>query len=48
MNALRPLLHKVARREAIVEERMEFENIQQNPDRLKSRGPHSLDERFEQ
>ena len=38
MKSLRPLLVKVARREAIVEERMELENVQQNPNRLNARG----------
>lgn len=47
MQVLRPLLAKVARREAVVDERMEYENILQNPDRLKSRG-YTIEERVKE
>lgn len=35
---LRPLLQKIARREAVVQERIELEHLQQNPERLTARG----------
>jgi hypothetical protein len=42
---LRPLLQKVARREAVVLERIELEQLQQNPDRLTARGPNAREAR---
>ena len=36
---LRPLIQKITRREAIVQERIELEHIQLNPERLTARGP---------
>jgi hypothetical protein len=42
---LRPLLSEVSRREQIVQERIELEHIQMNPERLSARGPHAREER---
>lgn len=42
---LRPLLSEVSRRELIVQERIELEHIQMNPERLSARGPHAREER---
>ncbi len=42
---LRPLLQKIARREAVVQERIELEHIMLNPERLKARGPNAREER---
>jgi hypothetical protein len=42
---LRPLLQKVSRRETVVLERIELEQLQQNPDRLTARGPNAREAR---
>jgi hypothetical protein len=42
---LRPLLAKIAKREAIVEERVELEVLMQNPERLTARGPKAREDR---
>ena len=42
---LRPLLQKIAKREAIVLERIELEHIQLNPERLTARGPQAREDR---
>lgn len=42
---LRPLLQKIARREAVVQERIELEHLQMNPERLTARGPNAREER---
>jgi hypothetical protein len=42
---LRPLLQKIAKREAIVLERIELEHIQLNPERLTARGPQARQDR---
>jgi len=42
---LRPLLSKIARREAVVLERVELEHIQLNPERLTARGPKAREDR---
>lgn len=42
---LRPLLLKIAKREAIVEERIELEHIMLNPERLTARGPNAREDR---
>jgi HEPN domain-containing protein len=42
---LRPLLQKIAKREAVVQERIELEHIQMNPERLTARGPNAREER---
>lgn len=42
---LRPLLQKVSRREAVVQERIDLEHLQQNPERLTARGPNAREER---
>ena len=42
---LRPLLQRIARREAIVLERIELEHIQLNPERLTARGPNAREDR---
>jgi protein regulator of cytokinesis 1 len=38
LEEMRPILRLIERREAIVKERMEYENLQKDPDRLKQRG----------
>ena len=43
---LKPILQKIARREGIVQERVELEHIQLNPERLTARGPNAREERF--
>lgn len=43
---LRPLLQKVARREAVVQERIDLEHLQMNPERLTARGPNAREERY--
>ena len=45
VDELRPLLQKIAKREAIVLERIELEHIQLNPERLTARGPQARQER---
>lgn len=42
---LKPILQKIARREVIVQERVELEHIQLNPERLTARGPNAREER---
>jgi len=42
---LRPLLSEITRRETVVQERIELEHIQMNPERLSARGPHAREER---
>jgi hypothetical protein len=42
---IRPLLSKISRRESIVQERVELEHIQLNPERLTARGPNAREER---
>lgn len=42
---LRPLLQKIAKREAVVLERIELEHIQLNPERLTARGPQARQDR---
>ena len=42
---LRPLLAKIAKRENIVEERVELEHLMQNPERLTARGPKAREDR---
>lgn len=42
---LRPILSKIARREAAVGERIELEHLQSNPERLTARGPNAREER---
>lgn len=43
---MRPLLARVNRREAVVEERMELEVLMMNPERLTARGPKAREDRF--
>jgi hypothetical protein len=43
---LRPLLQKISRREAVVQERVELEHLMQNPERLTARGPNAREERY--
>ena len=43
---LRPLLQKVARRETVVQERIDLEHLQMNPERLTARGPNAREERL--
>lgn len=42
---LRPLLAKINKREAIVNERLELETLMMNPERLTARGPNAREER---
>ena len=42
---LRPLLQKVSRREAWVQERLQLEALQMNPERLTARGPKAREDR---
>lgn len=42
---LKPILQKVARRETVVQERIELEHLQMNPERLTARGPNAREER---
>mmetsp|Transcript_17378 Transcript_17378/g.23895 ORF Transcript_17378/g.23895 Transcript_17378/m.23895 type:complete len:628 (-) Transcript_17378:135-2018(-) len=42
---LKPILQKIARREGVVQERVELEHIQLNPERLTARGPNAREER---
>lgn len=42
---LRPILAKIARRENVIQERIELEHIQLNPERLIARGPNAREER---
>jgi hypothetical protein len=42
---LRPLLQKVTRREAVVQERIDLEHLQMNSERLTARGPNAREER---
>lgn len=43
---LKPILQKIARREGVVQERVELEHIQLNPERLTARGPNAREERL--
>ena len=43
---LRPILQKISRRETVVQERIELEHIQLNPERLTARGPNAREERL--
>ena len=45
MDVLRPILHKIARREAIIKERVELEHIMLDPERLRARGPKAREDR---
>lgn len=45
VEALRPLLQKIARREVVAQERIELEHIQMNPERLSARGPNAREDR---
>jgi hypothetical protein len=45
VDELKPILQKVARRENVVQERVELEHIQMNPERLTARGPNAREER---
>ena len=47
LEELRPILVKISRREAIVAERIELEQIMLNPERLTARGPKARDDRCE-
>ena len=42
---LRPMLSEISRREVVVQERVELEHLQMNPERLSARGPHAREER---
>ena len=42
---LKPILLKIARRETIINERIELEHSQMNPERLTARGPNAREER---
>lgn len=42
---LRPLLKIIARRETVIQERIELEHLQLNPERLTARGPNAREER---
>lgn len=42
---LRPLLLRIAKREAVVEERVELEHLMTNPERLTARGPKAREDR---
>jgi hypothetical protein len=46
VDELRPILNKIARREAIIQERVELEHIQLNPERLIARGPKAREDRY--
>lgn len=43
---LRPILSKISKREIIINERIELEHLQLNPERLIARGPNAREERF--
>ena len=45
MEELRPILLKIQSREALVEDRIELERLQLNPDRLKNRSANAFAER---
>ena len=45
VDVLRPILHKIARREAIIKERVELEHIMLDPERLRARGPKAREDR---
>jgi hypothetical protein len=42
---LRPLLKIISRRETVIQERIELEHLQLNPERLTARGPNAREER---
>lgn len=42
---LKPILLKISRRETIINERIELEHLQMNPERLTARGPNAREER---
>ncbi len=42
---LKPILIKISRRETVVQERIELEHLQMNPERLTARGPNAREER---
>lgn len=42
---LRPILFRIAKREAVVEERIELEHLMTNPERLTARGPKAREDR---
>ena len=44
-NEIRPLFIKISKRESILEDRLELENLQQNPERLTARGPKAREDR---
>eukprot|EP01039_Chlorochromonas_danica_P010648 gene10648-11806_t len=42
---LKPILNKISKREVVVNERIELEHLQLNPERLTARGPNAREER---
>jgi NADH:ubiquinone oxidoreductase subunit C len=42
---LKPILIKISRRETVIQERVELEHLQMNPERLTARGPNAREER---
>jgi uncharacterized coiled-coil protein SlyX len=42
---LKPMLVKISKRETIIQERIELEHLQTNPERLTARGPNAREER---
>ena len=42
---LKPILIKISRRETVLQERIELEHLQMNPERLTARGPNAREER---
>jgi hypothetical protein len=42
---LKPMLMKISKREMIIQERIELEHLQTNPERLTARGPNAREER---
>lgn len=45
MEELRPLLQRIAKREAVVKERVELEHLMDNPDRLTARNQSAREDR---
>jgi len=45
VDLLRPILSKIARREAIIKERVQLEHIMMDPERLRARGPKAREDR---
>lgn len=48
VDELKPILQRVSRREAVVQERIDLEHLQMNPERLTARGPNAREERCDQ